>query len=186
MVFSYTSFHSMFPQVQENWTLSFSRSIFYFAVFYHGANSKFLWIPHSTNILFSMKDGRTIFDKIFDAILLTHVPSKFWSKFIVLKMFDPDAAVAVALVLAKCSLEDWIFDQNFDRSTHTRTNIEELSKYWRLVKIYQTNLIRQYFESMNFLTKTSPIHGQKSSQNFWCQFFASIYWQIFWSCYGLL
>ena len=68
-------------------------------------------------------------------------------------MFDPNAAVAVDLVLAKCSPEDWIFDQNFDRSPHTRQNIEELSKYWRLVKKYQTDLIRQYFESMYFLTK---------------------------------
>ena len=53
-------------------------------------------------------------------------------------MFDPDAAVAVALVLAKCSPEDWIFDQNFDRSPHTRQNIEELSKYWRVVKILKS------------------------------------------------
>ena len=94
---------------------------------------------------FEAKNGRPIFDKIFDAILPAHVPSKFWSKFIVLKMFDPDAAVAVALVLAKCSPEDWIFDQNFD--PQMRQNIEELSKYWRLVKnikqVWSVNILSQ-------------------------------------------
>ena len=48
---------------------------------------------------------------------------------------------------------------------HTRQNIEVLSKYQRLVKIYQTDLIRQYFES-KFFTKKSTSHGQKSHQNF--------------------
>ena len=61
-----------------------------------------------------------IFEEIFDAKSPTQVPSKFWSKFIVLKMFNPDAVVAVAIVWAECSPEDWIFDQNFDRSPHTR------------------------------------------------------------------
>ena len=32
--------------------------------------------------------------------------------------------------------------------------------------MYQTDLIRQYFESMYFLTKKFPTHGQKFSQNF--------------------
>ena len=77
-------------------------------------------------------------------------------------MFDPDAAIAVARVLAKCSPEDWIFDQNFDRNPHTSQNVEELSKYWRLVKIYQTDLIRQYFESMYFLTKKNLPHTVKN------------------------
>ena len=81
-------------------------------------------------------------------------------------MFDQDAAVAVALVLAKCSPEDWIFDQNFDRSPQTRQNIEDLSKYWRLVKIYQTDLIRQYFESMYFLTKNLPHTVKNPVKNF--------------------
>ena len=40
-------------------------------------------------------------------------------------MFEPDVAVAVALVLAKCSPEGWIYDQNFDRNPHTRQNIDE-------------------------------------------------------------
>ena len=53
-----------------------------------------------------LKQKWTFNFKIFDAILPTHVPSNFLSKFIVLKTFDPDAAVAVALVLAKCSPED--------------------------------------------------------------------------------
>ena len=53
---------------------------------------------------FEAKNRRPIFDKIFDAILPTHVPSKFRSKFIVLKMFDPDAAVAVAPILANVHL----------------------------------------------------------------------------------
>ena len=125
---------------------------------------------------FEAKNGHPIFDKIFDAILPTHVPSKFWSKFVVLKMFDPDAAVAVALVLSKCSPEDWIFYPNFNKSPHTRQNIEELSKYWRLVKIYQTDLIRQYFESMYFLTKKKISHTRsKIHSKFGCKFFASIY-----------
>ena len=56
-------------------------------------------------------------------------------------MFDPDAAVAVALVLAKCSPEYWIFDQNFDRSPHSRQNVEELSKY--IKQIWSVNILSQ-------------------------------------------
>ena len=88
---------------------------------------------------FEEKNGRPIFDKIFDAILPTHVPSKFWSKFIVLKIFDPDADIA--LVLAKCSPEDWIFAQNFDRSPHTRQNIDDWSKY--IKQIWSVNILSQ-------------------------------------------
>ena len=32
--------------------------------------------------------------------------------------------------------------------------------------MFDPDLIRQYFESMYFLTKKYPTHGQKSSQNF--------------------
>ena len=65
-------------------------------------------------------------------------------------MFDPDAAVAVALVLAECSPEDWIYDQNFDKSPHARQNIKELSKY--IKKIWSVNILSQRI----FLTKHLP------------------------------
>ena len=144
--------------------------------------------PHTRSkkqSIFWSKKWTSNFDKIFDAILHIHVPSKFWSKFIVLKMFDPDATVAIALVLAKCSPEDWIFDQNFDRSPHTRQNIEELSKYWRLVKIYQTDGPFNILSQCIFWQKISHTRSKIQSK-FWCKFFASIYWRIFWSCMGPL
>ena len=128
---------------------------------------------------FEAKNGRPIFDKIFDTILPTHVPSKFWSKFIVLKMFDPDAAVAVALVLAKCSPEDWIFDPNFDRSPHTRQNIEELSKYWRLLKICHRFDPSIFWVNVFFDKKISHTRSIIQSK-FWWKFFSLIYWRIFW------
>ena len=121
---------------------------------------------HKNSQYFQSRNGHPIFYKVFDTKLATHVPSKFWPKFIVFKMFDPDAAVAVALVFAKCSPEVWIFDQYFDSKPHTFQNIEELLKYWLLVKIYQTDLIRQYFEPMQFFYKKSSTHRQKSRHNF--------------------
>ena len=126
------------------------------------------------------KNGRPIFDKIFDALLPTHVPSKFWSKFIVLKMFDPDADIAVALVLAKCSRENWIFYQNFDGSPHP-------SKDCRVVKILTTgqNISNRFDPSIFwvnvFFNKKISYTRSKIQSKFWCQFFASIYWRIFWS-----
>ena len=126
---------------------------------------------------FEAKNGRPIFDKIFDAILPTHVPSKF----IALKMFDPDAAVAVALVLAKCSPEDWIFNQNFDRSPHASKywtscqNIDDWSKY---KQIWSVNILCQCIFWQRKISHTRS----KIQSKFWCQYFASIYWRIFWSC----
>ena len=56
------------------------------------------------------------------------------------------------------------------------------------VKIYQTDLIRQYFESMCFLTKKSPTHGQKSRQNIDANFFLQnidVFFDRVWAPLGL-
>ena len=133
---------------------------------------------------FVTKKGRPIFDKIFDSILPTHVPSKFWSKFIVLKMFDPDAAVTVALVLAKCSPENWIFLFKILTGAHTRVkilkscqNIDDWSKY--IKQIWSVNILSRCI----FWQKISHTRSKIQSK-FWCQFFASLCWRIFWSCMG--
>ena len=48
---------------------------------------------------FEARNGRPIFDKIFDAILPTHVPSKFWSKF--------RAHTRVKILKSCQNIDDW-------------------------------------------------------------------------------
>ena len=73
-------------------------------------------------------------------------------------MFEPDAAVAVALVLAKCSSEDWIYNQNLT-GAHTRVKILTSSRNISNrfdISIFWVNV---------FFDRISPTQGQKSRQN---------------------
>ena len=114
---------------------------------------------------------------------------EIWSKLIVLKMFDPDAAVAAALVLAlhskpiavnvKSSHLRLKFWSNFwQEPTHA-------SKYWRLVKKYQTDLIHQIFYQC-FLTKKNLPHTVKYLVKNLTSNFCFKFWRFIWSCVGPL
>ena len=64
------------------------------------------------------------------------------------------------------------------------------SKYWRVVKILTTgqNISNRFDPSIFwvnvFFDKKISHTRSKIQAKFWCQFFASIYWRIFWSCMG--
>ena len=66
------------------------------------------------------------------------------------------------------------------------------SKYWRGVKILTTgqNISNRYDASIFwvnvFFDKKISHTRSKIQLRFWCQFFASIYWRIIWSCMGPL
>ena len=94
---------------------------------------------------FEAQKWRPIFDKIFDVKLPTHVPSNYDQNSLCWKclILIPDTAVAVALVLAKCSPYRTEFLIKILTGAHTRVKI---------LKSCQniSDLIRQYFESMYF------------------------------------
>ena len=58
-------------------------------------------------------------------------------------------------------------------------NIDDWSKY--IKQIWSVNILSQCI----FWQKKKISHTRSKIQSkFWCQFFASIYWRIFWSCMG--
>ena len=95
-------------------------------------------------------------------------------------MFDADATVVLALVLAKCSSEDWIFGQNLDTRVKILKSCQNIDDWSKYVKQIWSSI---FWVNVFFDKKRNLPHTVKNPSKLWCQLILTVF-LFFWSSMG--